>query len=142
METLIATAVLVSVLAGVAQLFTASARQLIDAGYRETALLAAQAQVESLRSRVWTYAADGAPVSDPALAPSPPGTLDADAGLYFDYLDRRGRPVDPSQAWFRRRWAIVPVGEALALEVCVSRLTPGATAAPDACLMSVRTRQP
>jgi hypothetical protein len=149
-ETVVATAVLVTALVGVAQLLASSSRFLLDAGRGETALIAAQAQVESLRSRVWTYDRLGRPVSDPALAASPPGTLDADAVGYSDYLDHSGRTVDRAHStpMFRRRWSIAPLAggdpDALVVEVCVSSLAAGAQLAADAeaCLMAVRTRQP
>jgi hypothetical protein len=150
LETVFATAVLVTVLAGVAQLVASSARFLLDAGRGETALTAAQAQIESLRSRVFSYDAGGTPISDPALAPSPPGALDADTSGYIDYLDRRGRPVDPivETPMFRRRWSLAPIDggepDALVIEVCVWSISDGARSAADAeaCLMTVRARQP
>ena len=150
METLVATALLVTALAGVAQLVTASARFLLDAGRGETALIAAQAKLESLRSLAWTYDALGGPISDPSLAPSPAGALDADLEGYSDYLDHGGRAVDRTgeAAMFRRRWSIVRVDDgapdALAIEVCVARMGDGVRSAlaAEACLMAVRTRQP
>jgi hypothetical protein len=148
-ETLIATALLVTVLAGVAQLLTSSARFLLDSGRGETALTAAQAQIETLRAAAWTYDPSGAAVSDPALAASPAGALEVDTDGYADYLTAHGHLVAPgdSAALFRRRWAIQPVEgdgpDAIVIEVCVSRIADERAPQPaDACLMTIRTRQP
>jgi type II secretory pathway pseudopilin PulG len=147
-EVVVATAVLVTALAGAAQLLTSSSRFLLDAERGDTALTAAQAQLEWLRSRAWTYDGSGMPVSDPALAPSPPGSLDADAAGYSEYLDRSGRPVDRvlESPVFRRRWSITAVDggepDALAIEVCVSGVGAASATPAEVCLMTVRTRQP
>jgi hypothetical protein len=146
LETLIATSVLITSLAGTAQLITFTARWLLDSGWEELALTAAQAQIEVLRSRAWTVDALGIPVTDLALAPSPPGALFEDVEGYTDVLDRHGRWVDSSSqdGVFRRRWAITRTPgagpDAIAIEVCVTRLA--APRSAPSCLATIRTRQP
>jgi type II secretory pathway pseudopilin PulG len=148
-ETLVATTVLITALAGVAQLLTSSARFLRDSAREEIALTAAQAQLETLRAALFTYDPSGAPVSDPGLASAPAGSLDIDLEGYSNYLDRAGRTVERADeaAMFRRRWAITPLGSGepglVMIEVCVWRLVDAATVpAAGACLATVRTRQP
>jgi type II secretory pathway pseudopilin PulG len=151
LETLIATSVLVTVLAGVAQLFVLSVRFAGSSGRRGLALTAAQAKIEDLRSRRLGYDAAGDPVTDPVLTPSPPGALSSDADGYSDALDANGEVISADEeraGTFARRWAITRVDdlvpEALVIEVCVFREPAGDAplAAAEACLSTIRVRQP
>ena len=91
LETLVATSILVTTLAGVAQLFILGTHLTRQAGASGRALVAAQDKLESLRGQAFTYDPGGAPVTAPALQPSPPTTLAGDTEPYVDWLDRRWR---------------------------------------------------
>lgn len=151
-ETVVATGVLVTALAGIAQLFALSVRSTREAGVQGTALVAAQSKLESLRSLLFTYGPAGEPVTDAALSSSPSQSLAEDTSGFVDFLDPEGRVVESGDetqgAAFTRRWRILPldrfVPEALVIEVCVYRY-PADGLAPvsaDACLATVRARQP
>lgn len=129
---LIATAILVALAIGVAQLMAiAVAAGRASRLQTATAILAA-ARLEQLRSLPLSYEpgsgeaivprtdlstdASVDPPADggPGLAPSPPGTLSANVPPYVDYLDFDGRWVGngsspPPGAVFIRRWSIVPL---------------------------------
>lgn len=152
LETVVATGVLVTALAGIAQLFAASVRSTREAGVQSTALVAAQVKLERLRAFAFTYGPAGEPITDNALSSSPGLTLAENTPGFVDFLDHEGKAVevggDAPAAAFTRRWRIVLIDhftpEALAIEVCVYRwpadgLTPSAA---DVCLATVRTRQP
>lgn len=152
LETLVATGVLVTALAGLAQLFALSARSTQDAGEQGAALAAAQDRIEVLRSLAFSYGPFGESLTDTALTPSGSDSLAVDTGGYVDYLDAAGEPVDLDRedhgAVWVRRWRVTAVDllapEALAIEVCVYRW-PAAGLSPmnaTACLATVRTRQP
>ena len=147
-ETLIATGILVTALAGVAQLFVLGDRLTRHAGASGMALVAAQDKLESLRGQAFTYDASGTTVTAAALQPSPSSALAEDVGPYVDWLDQDGQEVtNPDDALLVRRWRISSLGittpDAIAIEVCVFR-TPGAgePRSADACLATIRTRQP
>lgn len=152
LETVVATGVLVTALAGIAQLFALSVRSTRAAGTEGAALIAAQDKIERLRSLDFAYGPVGEPVTDPGLAPSASLSLADDTSGSIDYLNAEGAVVDIDDeghgAVFMRRWAVIPIDhfapEALAIEVCVfrwpaDRLTPQAA---EACLATVRVRQP
>lgn len=151
-ETVVATGVLVTALAGLAQLFALSAHSAQDAGSQSAALAAAQDRIERLRSLNFTYGPLGDSITDPGLAPSTGDSLIADTAGYVDYLDTAGAEVDTSRdghgAVWTRRWRVTAIDlfapEALAIEVCVFPW-PGnglALVSARACLATVRTRQP
>jgi type II secretory pathway pseudopilin PulG len=152
LETVVATGVLVTALAGIAQLFVLSVRSARDAGSQGAALVAAQDKVERLRSLAFSYGPAAEPVTDPGLASTAAQSLNQDTAGAVDFVNAGGAVVDATDpahgAVFTRRWRVTPVDpfvpEALAIEVCVFRwpadgLTP-ATAL--ACLATVRARQP
>jgi type II secretory pathway pseudopilin PulG len=151
LETVVATGVLVTALAGLAQLLSLSVRFTRDAGVQGAALAAAQDKLEVLRSLVLVYASDGTPITHPSLTPSPPVALHRDVAGLVDYLDHHGRTIDDGTdagAALTRRWRVAPlddrVPDALLIEVCVFH-APAAGVAPaaaDACLATVRVRQP
>jgi type II secretory pathway pseudopilin PulG len=145
-ETLVATSILVTALAGIAQLFVLGSHLTRRAGTSGIALIAAQDKLESLRGRAFTYDAAGAPATDSALEPSPSSSLAEDSDPYVDWLDQSGRPSDPDDAVLTRRWRITSLGmttpDAIAIEVCVFPFPSRNARGADACLSTIRTRQP
>lgn len=148
-ETLVATGILVTALAGIAQLFVLSTHLTRQASASGMALVAAQDKLESLRGLAFAYDAAGAGITAPALAPSPSSSLDENVEPNVDWLDAAGHVSDDANAaMLVRRWRISTVEatspEAIAIEVCVFK-APAQDAdhrAADACLSAVRTRQP
>ena len=148
LETLIAMGLIVTAVAGLAQLFALSVRFTRDAGQFGVALVAAQDKLESLRSLAFGYDEGGEPMTDPALRASPAHTLTADVERYVDWLDERGQVVGGvSGAAYVRRWRVSEIAvddpDAIAIDVCVYRV-PGLNSAPahaDACLATIRVRQ-
>lgn len=151
LETLIATGLIVTAVAGLAQLFALSVRFTRDAGQFGVALVAAQDKLESLRSLAFGYDEGGEPVTDPGLRASPAHTLAADVERYVDWLDERGSVLGAASggagAAYVRRWRVSEIAvdepDAIAIEVCVYRL-PGVNTEPahaDACLATIRVRQ-
>lgn len=148
-ETLIATALIVTAVAGLAHLFTLSVRFTRDAGRFGVALVAAQDKLESLRALAFGYDEGGAALTDPGLRPSPGGTLSADVERYVDWLDASGAALSSAHgSAFVRRWRITAITidepEAVAIDVCVFRLpaTGALPAQAEACLATIRVRQP
>ena len=150
-ETVIATSLFVTVLAGLAGLFVLSDRFARDSNRRSQATMAAQAKIEDLRARRFAYDAVGDPVTDPVLAPSPPGTLYGDVEGYFEVLDADAAVIHVGEqgvGTFSRRWAISPLDAltpgAVVIEVCVFRepATNVPPAAADVCVSTIRARQP
>lgn len=147
-ETLIATALIVTAVAGLAHLFALSVRFTRDSGQFGVALVAAQDKLEALRSARYDYDHDGSPVTDPSLRVSPADALHSDVADYFDRLDERGYSLEGDDGAFVRRWRITPIAadepSAIAIDVCVFR-APAVNAqleAADACLATIRVRQP
>ena len=152
LETLIATGLIVTAVAGLAQLFALSVRFTRDAGQFGVALVAAQDKLESLRSLAFGYDEGGGTLTDPALRVSPAHTLGGDVERYVDWLDEGGSVVSrvsgAAGAAYVRRWRVSDIAidepAAIAIDVCVYRL-PGVNAEPahaDACLATIRVRQP
>ncbi len=147
-ETLVATSILITALAGVAQLFILGTHLTRQSSASGLALVAAQDKLESLRGQAFTYDPGGAPVTAPALQPSPPTTLADDTEPYVDWLDVDGFAQEAADgAVLVRRWRISSLGatipDSIAIEVCVFR-PPGAAdpSGADVCLSTIRTRQP
>lgn len=148
-EVLVAAALLVTLVGGVAYLFVWSQRQALMAERLSAAFLVAQGRLQQLRAEPWSWTVNGTTVDAPALTPSPPGALASNTSGYFDIVDRTGRSAedDASEgAAFVRRWAIglarASDPDALSVEVCVFRWPVEARAAPLACLHTIRARQP
>ena len=152
LETVVATGILVTALAGLAQLLTLSLRSTQAAGVDGAALMVAQDKLEQLRALAFTYGPVGEPVTDAGLAISPDLSLAEDTPGFVDFVDDEGRVMGADSevrgALFTRRWRVVPIDhllpEAFAIEVCVFAhpalgLAPPAAAA---CLATVRARQP
>lgn len=143
-ETLVASSLLITALAGVAQLFVMSAQWSRQAAIGNGALLAAQGKLEELSGAVFRYGAAGEAITDPALQQSPADSLRGDRPPYVDWLDASGQTAANAAASFlTRRWRVTSAGsgapESIAIEVCVFRADAGAA---DVCLATVRTRQP
>jgi len=148
-ETLVATGILVTALAGVAQLFILSTHLTRQANVAGAALVAAQDKLETLVGAAFDYDSSGAAVTDPALEPSPQSSLDEDVDPFSDWVDSSGKPSQSADdAMFLRRWRVSSIGadlpESVAVEVCVFRMPADAAKAraADACLSTIRTRQP
>lgn len=170
-EVMVAVALLVTAIAGVAQLAIVSARANEATRSNATVEWLAREKLEQLTALAWT-ADDGLlPVSDYAtnlaqapsqpsggvgLSVSPGDTLATATAGYVDYLDSSGTWVGssgspPRDARWQRRWSIQVVGgpaDTLMLQVLVSRVgTSGAVMARDAAatngawLVSVRSRR-
>lgn len=148
LETLIATGILVTAMAGIIQLVVFSVRSTRDGGLHGAALTAAQDKLEHLRSLPFGYDQGGVPITGQELAPSPSQSLTEDTDGFVDVIDGEGAASSVVGGVFTRRWRITLIDqlapEALAIEVCVFRspadgLTP---VSADACLATVRARQP
>ncbi len=147
-ETLIATGLLVTALAGLAQLFAQCIRMTKDSGQFGVALVGAQDKLEWFRALHYGYDAIGEPVTDPRLAASPAPTLVENVSGFVDWLDASGEVVDAKDADYVRRWRItgIATGEpsAIVIDVCVfeirANLRDPSHAA--ACLATARVRQP
>ncbi len=148
-ETLIATGLLVTALAGLAQLLAMSVRFTRDAGQSGVALMGAQDKLESLRALRFGYDDSGEPVTDARLDPSPSMALSENAPGYVDWLDASGVALaGAAGAAYVRRWRITPAGDedpsAIVIDVCVFHAR-AALHSPDhaeACLATARVRQP
>lgn len=148
-ETLIATGILVTALAGVAQLFVLGSHLAKKTSASGVALLAAQNKLEVLQGLAFSFDANGVAETDPDLDPSPARTLNENISPFLDWLDANGEAQEESEgAAFVRRWRITGVDDAspdaIAIEVCVFPIAVGEqdVASADACLSTLRTRQP
>jgi type II secretory pathway pseudopilin PulG len=148
-ETLVATGILVTALAGIAQLFILATHLTRQSNTSGAALVAAQDKLEVLAGLTFEYAADGAAITDASLEMSPPSSLDEDTESFVDWLDASGEPRgDSDDAVFVRRWRVSSIShdepESVAIEVCVFRMPADGVNArgADACLSTIRTRQP
>lgn len=147
LETVVATGILVTALAGIAQLFILSTHLARRASASGVALVAAQDKLEWLRALTFAYDDTGASITDPPLQLSPPVSLDQDVDASVDWLDANGAAATADTAAFVRRWRISTIGasfpDTIAIEVCVFRTPVGADhRSAEACLSSIRTRQP
>jgi type II secretory pathway pseudopilin PulG len=148
-ETLVATGILITALAGVAQLFVLGAHLTRRASTSTMALMAAQEKLEALRGLPFDFDWLGEPVTDPVLQASPPSSLAEDSEPFVDWLNAAADPVrDAANAAFVRRWRVTSLGDtnpdSIAIEVCVFAM-PGAERGADGadvCLSTIRTRQP
>jgi hypothetical protein len=138
----------VTALAGIAQLLILSTHLARQASASGTALVAAQDKLESLRASRFAYDGAGAPVTDPALQPSPPSSLDEDFEATVDWIDGRGQTAAAAAAAFVRRWRISTIAatspDSIAIDVCVFKAPATGVdhRSADACLSAIRTRQP
>ena len=133
LETLIATGVVVTAVAGLAQLVAFSVALTRASSESAVALAAAQQRLEALRALEYGFDAAGVLIADPRLAPS----------RYVDWLDASGVEVEEAHAAFGRWWQITLLETTepslIGIEVCVFDAR---ARIPDACLATLRTRQP
>jgi type II secretory pathway pseudopilin PulG len=147
-ETVIATGLLVTALAGVAQLFFLSVQLTRQVSASGVALAAAQDKLETLRGLTFSYSGTGAPLTAPDLEPSASFSLDENLHPNVDWLDGEAQAIDDAAAAsFVRRWRISTIDDlfpdAIAIEVCVFKAPADADIrAADTCLSAIRTRQP
>ena len=147
-ETLIAIGMLITALAGVAQLFALSLRFTRESAQFGAALVGAQDKLESLRALRFGYDDSGAALTDPRLRPSPPSSLSENIAAYVDWLDAAGNVVNEAGASYARRWRITEIAvddpAVIAIDVCVFTM-PALDRDPihaDTCLATARVRQP
>src|SRR5690242_9283163 len=96
-ETLVATGILVTALAGVAQLFMLSSQLTQQANTAGAALSAAQDKLENLIASAFDYDAGGNRITDPALELSPSTSLDEDIAPYVDWINASGDAHDAEE---------------------------------------------
>jgi type II secretory pathway pseudopilin PulG len=145
-EALIASFLIASAVAGLAQLVALAARQSLASRQATSALAIAQAKLEQLRRAAWTYDAAGGRVSSVVLSASPLQSLREDVDGYVDFVDASGDAVAPLDEvpHFARRWAIAPLesdDDTLLLQVCVYG-GPPFDSTPTECVAAITTRQP
>jgi prepilin-type N-terminal cleavage/methylation domain-containing protein len=157
LEVLMATTIVASALAGLAQLVVMSANANASAKTATLATVLAAQKMEQLRSLAWAFDSFGLPLSDPRLAASPFDSLRTNSAGFCDFLDKNGQSLaedttPPPGAAYLRRWSIEPLradpDNVLVLQVLVTqrfsrgidrpinRRTPG-----DARIISIRTRK-
>jgi type II secretory pathway pseudopilin PulG len=147
-ETLVATSILVTALACIAQIFVLSMRLTRGASASGSALVTAQEKLEALRGLAFTYDHGGAPVTAPGLVPSLSTSLDEDIEGDVDWVDDSAEAGDhPEGAAFVRRWRVSALdgsADAVAIEVCVFTAQAPAVShlSAEVCLSAIRTRQP
>ena len=95
-EVMVASAILGGAVLSVAQLMATATSATADARRVSEATLLAWQKIDELRSLAFAFDDAGGSVTDPALGPSPVGTLTSDTDGYVERLD----------AQYRRRWAI------------------------------------
>ncbi len=139
-EALVASAVILALAAGVAQVAVMTATSVRTGGAQGMAVFLGAQKLEQLASLAWTYDAGLEPVSDVTtnLALDPPaptgrgllpsGPIAGAGDGYIDYLDRDGAWIGagtdpPAGTAFVRRWSVSPVPaagpDALLLQVAV-----------------------
>ena len=144
LEVLVATTILVTGLAALAQLFMLGTRANLQARQTTMAAILAQQKMEQLRGLAWSVDA-GLPVSDlttdttvvpetdsggTGLTPSPADALERNVAGYADFIDRYGSVLGggqtpPAGSVYLRRWSIEPLSgsaDTLRLEVLVADL--------------------
>ena len=145
-EVLVATALLATAIATLAQLFALSTRTNLGSRNATYAVVLAQQKLEELRSLSWGFDSLGLPVSDnttdttvtpetaiggTGLAPSGDIALQQNTAGYVDYIDQYGNKMCctgagvPASAIYTRRWSISPLptnpNNTLIIQVLVTR---------------------
>jgi prepilin-type N-terminal cleavage/methylation domain-containing protein len=163
LEVVVATAILVVGVAGIAPLLVLASRANQSARTTTLAALFAQQKMEQLRALEWARDPSGELLSDvdtdltvefaaasggSGLRPSPAGSLDRNVNGYCDFIAADGRvvgggSVPPAGAAYLRRWSIEALppnpDEALLLQVLVTRDGSPQTS-EDVRLASIRVR--
>lgn len=145
LELLIATGLLVTVLAGIAPLTAVTFARMHMARRDTVAAHLARQRLEQLEALAWRrgpagvsmdvhagFAADTFTQDGSGLTPTGPAPLTSDITGGVDWLDASGRflsrePDRPPSAHYRRRWAVLAgaVGDCVQMWVVVSPLAPG-----------------
>ena len=144
-EVLMATALMVTAVASLAQLFALSTQRNRSSKNTTFASVLAQQKMEQLRSLTWGFDLLGLPTTDTStdttkfpetaggtgLSPSPVNTLQQNVVGYVDYLDARGQTlggataITPAGAVYIRRWMVEPLptnpNNTIVLQVLVTR---------------------
>lgn len=150
-ETLVASALVASVLIGLAHLIAVGAHQSLRSRRAATAVALVQSKLEELRNVTWTYDHNNMSVSGEALTTSPASSLTEDMPGYVDYVSSHGEVValdGPDLPDLARRWSIAMFEpsdpDTLILHVCgyVVRGHASRDAIPIACASTARTRKP
>jgi len=164
-EVLVASAILMTGLIAVAQMFVTSTHQNMEARRVTTTAVLAQQKIEQLRALAWGFDEFGLPVSDfssniavtpptsshgVGLQASPPSTLTTSTPGYVDYLDAFGSWVGtgatpPANALYVRRWSIEPLptnpNNTLVFQVLVGRISPSGPPTDLGRQVSLKTRK-
>ena len=150
-ETLIASALVASVLIGLAHLIAVGAHQSLRSRRAAAAIALVQSKLEELRSVTWAFDHGGTAVSGALLAISPAGSLTEDTPGYVDYVNPHGEVVawaDADLPDLARRWSIALFEasdpDTLVLHVCgyIVRARASQDDIPIACASTIRTRKP
>src|SRR5436190_17217571 len=144
-EVLMATALMVTAVASLAQLFVLSTQRNTSSKNTTFAAVLAQQKMEQLRSLTWGFDVLGLPTTDTTtdttkfpetaggsgLSPSPVNTLQQNVVGFVDYLDSKGQTlggataVPPVNAVYIRRWMIEPLptnpNNTIVIQVLVTR---------------------
>src|SRR5437660_10467026 len=144
-EVLMATALMVTAVASLAQLFVLSTDRNKSSKNTTFAAVLAQHKMEQLRSLTWGFDTLGLPATDTStdttkfpetnggtgLSPSPVNTLQQNVIGYVDYLDAKGQTLGgatatpPGTAVYIRRWMIEPLptnpNNTIVIQVLVTR---------------------
>jgi type II secretory pathway pseudopilin PulG len=144
-EVLMATALMVTAVASLAQLFALSTQRNTSSKNTTFAAVLAQQKMEQLRSLAWGFDTLGLPTTDTTtdttkfpetaggtgLSPSPVNTLQQNVIGYVDYLDAKGQSLGgatanpPVTAVYIRRWMIEPLptnpNNTIVIQVLVTR---------------------
>jgi len=164
-EVLVASAVLMTGLIAVAQMFITSTNANMAARRVTTTAVLAQQKIEQLRALAWGFDEFGLPVSDfssnitvtpPAssggvgVQASPANTLTTSTPGYVDYLDAYGAWVGtgaapPNGAIYVRRWSIEPLptnpNNTLVFQVLVGRISAAGPPSDLARQVTLKTRK-
>jgi type II secretory pathway pseudopilin PulG len=144
-EVLMATALMVTAVASLAQLFALSTQRNTSSKNTTFAAVLAQQKMEQLRSLTWGFDTLGLPTTDTTtdttkfpetaggtgLSPSPVNTIQQNVVGYVDYLDAKGQSLGgataapPATAVYIRRWMIEPLptnpNNTIVIQVLVTR---------------------
>jgi hypothetical protein len=146
LEALIAATVFAVAVVSLVQLVMHSAAQSLRTEMATVGVTLAQSKLEFLRATPFAFDASGVRTEDAVLALSPSDAHARDSPPYVEALDRVGALVPAStRGMYLRRWSITALdgdADTRLLIVCVTAQGTRASAAPAACVWSIRSRQP
>jgi type II secretory pathway pseudopilin PulG len=144
-ETIFATGILATAVVALAQMFTISVQNNLNAKTGSFTTALAEQKMEQLRGLTYGFDTIGLPLTDTStdttlatespnggkgLTPSPPGTLVANVDGYVDYIDQWGNVLGGGTAprartVYIRRWSIEPLptnpNNTIVIQVLVTR---------------------